>query len=73
MTLSFDPIMIENLLEMILEHKPALDAVNTYADAGMRAVYGEVPTSMDEIQEELYCQYQVQAWHKLILTIAQGF
>ena len=69
----FDPIMIENLREMIMEHKPAQDAVNAYAKMAIDHFQNnaDLITNQD-VLEELFCQYQNQAWNMLLLTIAIG-
>lgn len=66
-------VLCERLNEMIMEDVEAQAWVNDYAKKCLIHVLGECPEYMTEIQEELYCQYQVQAWNKLFHKIAHPF
>jgi len=67
----FPQTFVETLREQIMDNVDAQIYVNAYADKCVRHFEEQADVILKEqVHEELFCQYQVQAWNKLFASIA---
>lgn len=70
MTIKFDPMLVETLKEQILDNESAQETVDQYATKCIGHLVSANYVLNDLVHEELFCQYQNDAWNTLFFAIA---